>query len=72
MRWAEICKAYQDKWVLLEDVCIDEDNMNILEGAVLYHHPNKEQVYKKALELKPKKFAVEYTGHLPEDLVFML
>ncbi|MDM8524557.1 hypothetical protein QUF80_14405 [Desulfococcaceae bacterium HSG8] len=72
MRWIEICKKYKDKWVLIDDVHIDEENMNISEGTVLYHNPNKEQVYKKALELRPKKFAVEYTGDLPEDLVFML
>jgi hypothetical protein len=72
MRWTEIYKNYKDMWVLIEDVCVDEEGMNISEGTVLYHHPNKEQVYQKALKLRPKKFAVEYTGNLPEDLVFML
>lgn len=72
MIWTEICKKYKDKWVLLDDVRIDEDNMQITEGKVLYCHPDKDQVYKSALELRPKNFAVEYTGELPKELAVML
>ena len=72
MIWTEICKKYKDKWVLLDDVRIDEDNMQITEGKVLYWHPDKDQVYKNALELRPQNFAIEYTGEFPKELAVML
>ncbi len=72
MKWAEICEKYEEKWVLLNNVLMDEENMRITEGTVLCHHADKEEVYKKASELRPQKFAIEYVGELPENLAVML
>ncbi|RLC17303.1 MAG: hypothetical protein DRI57_09970 [Deltaproteobacteria bacterium] len=71
MKWDQIKKKYTDNWILLEDVQIDED-MYISEGKVIYFHPNKEEIYKKLLELKPKRSAIEFVGNIPEDIAVML
>ncbi len=72
MKWLEICKKYKERWVLLDEVLVDDNRMEIIEGTVLFCSADEESVYKKALELKPKKFAIEYTGVPPENQAFAL
>ncbi len=72
MKWSEICKKYGESWVLLDEVRVDDVKMEIIEGAVLFCDADEELVFKKALELKPKKFAIEFTGAPPENLAFAL
>jgi len=47
-------------------------SFNIVEGEVLAHSKDKEEVYKKLLQIRPKEFSVEYTGVIPEDLAVVL
>ena len=70
MKWEQIIKNYSGKWVLLENVQVDE-YMNIIQGNVLFFHPDKNQVMENLLELKPKKFAIEYIGKPPEDITLV-
>ncbi len=72
MKWPEICKKYKESWVLLDQVLVDDVRMEIIEGAVLFYSSDEESVYKKAVELKPTKFAIEFTGAPPENLAFAL
>jgi len=71
MKWEDIQKDYKDNWVLLEEVQVDED-LDVLGGNVIYFHPNKENVYKKLLELRPDRSAIEFAGDIPEDIALML
>ncbi len=71
MRWSEIVKKHKDEWVLLEVTNIDK-NLKIREGRVLSHSKDKNEIYNKLLKLKPHKFAIEYTGKIPDDLAVVL
>jgi hypothetical protein len=71
MKKEEIFKTCKDKWVLIECKQTDE-NFEVIEGKILYHSKDKDDVYKKLLELRPKDYAIEYTGQIPEDLAVML
>ncbi len=71
MKKEEIFKTYKDKWVLIECEQMDE-NFEVIEGKILYHSKDKDDVYKKLLELRPKDYVIEYTGQIPEDLAVML
>lgn len=71
MKWEEIIEQYKDEWVLI-DVKDINDDFTIKEGEVLAHSKDKEEIYKKLLEIKPKKFSIEYTGKIPEDLAVVL
>ena len=63
-------KRYEGEWVLIEFKKLDED-LNVVEGRIVAHSPNKEEIYKKQLELKEKNLAIEYVGEPPKDLVVM-
>jgi hypothetical protein len=71
MKWNEIIKKYRCEWVLLENIKLDR-NFKIKEGNVLLHSTDKNEIYDKLLELRPKKFAIEYTGKIPDDLAVVL
>lgn len=71
MKWKEIVEKFKDEWVLIDVKEVDK-NFNLKEGDVIAHSKNKEEIYKKLLELRPKKFSIEYTGKIPEDLAVVL
>ena len=41
-------------------------------GKVCWHDKDRDEVYRKAVELHPKRFALLYTGRLPEDTAVVL
>lgn len=70
MKISEIKQKYPNQWVLIEYEELDEQ-LNVKEGLVVAHSPNKEEIYKSLITLKGKNIAIEYTGEFPEDLVVM-
>lgn len=71
MEWDDIKETFKDEWVLVEVEKVDE-HFNIVEGEVLAHSKDKDEIYKNLLEIKPKEFMIEYTGEIPEDLAVVL
>ena len=71
MKWHDIILKYKDEWVLLEVKKADK-NLTITEGKVLSHSKDKNEIYNRLLTLKPKSFAIEYTGKIPDDLSVVL
>lgn len=68
MKLDEILKKYKDEWLLIEYTKLDED-LNVIEGTVIAHSPNKEKVYSQLMKTKGKDVAIEYAGELPEVAV---
>jgi len=71
MKWKEIVERFKDEWVLIDVKEVDED-FNLKEGDVIAHSKDKEEIYRRLLELRPKRFSIEYTGKIPEDLAVVL
>ena len=73
MRIEEIRKLYPDEWVLIEYSKLDDD-LNVLEGEVIAHSPDKEEIYQAQMKLQGRSLAIEYLGEIPEqdDLVVVL
>ena len=71
MKWKDIRKAFKDQWVLIQVEKVDE-SLNVVEGEVLAHSKDKDEAYKKLLQIRPKEFSIEYTGMIPEDLAVVL
>ncbi len=67
----EIHARFEAEWVLLEDPQTT-DSLEVKAGKVLWHSKDRDEVYRKALELRPKHSALLYTGTLPEDAVIVL
>jgi hypothetical protein len=69
LSFKEIEKRFDAEWVLLGDVQEDKYE-RIKRAAVLWHSPDKEEVCRKAIELRPGKFAFLYMGEkAPKDVV---
>ena len=68
---SEIQKRFDSEWVLLEDPQTDS-TMRVQGGTVRWHSKDRDEVYRKALELRPKRSAVLYTGKMPEDTAIVL
>ena len=67
----EIESQFDSEWVLIEDPRTDEA-LNVLGGKVLHHSKDRDEVYRKAVALRPKRSAVVYTGEIPEDTAVVL
>jgi hypothetical protein len=67
----EIEKQYESEWVLVEDPQTNEA-LEVEGGRVRWHSKDRDEVYRKAVELRPKRFAMLYTGKMPEDTAIIL
>jgi hypothetical protein len=61
---SEIQSNFESEWILLDDPQTD-DACEVTSGQLLYHSPDRDEVYRKAVELRPANFAVLYTGTIP-------
>ena len=68
---AQIEQQFESEWVLVEDPKTN-DTLEVESGKVLWHSKDRDEVYHKAVELCPKRFAMLYTGKMPEDDAIVL
>ena len=68
---AEIESQFHSEWVLVGDPQTDE-SLQVQSGEVIYHSKDRDEVYRKAIELRPKRFAMLYTGTLPKGTAVIL
>ncbi len=67
----EIEARYAPDWVLIGDLRTNEDLTDI-SGRVLFHSPDRDEVHRKAREIRPGRFAVFYLGEYPEHMALNL
>ena len=68
---AEIEAQFAAEWVLVEDAQTN-DALEVQSGRLLYHSKDRDEVYREAVRLRPKRFAMLYTGTLPKDTAVVL
>ena len=66
MTIAEIESQFAAEWILIGDPKTDE-GLNVLGGKVLCHSKDRDEVYRKAVALRPQRSAVIYTGQIPDE-----
>ena len=71
MTIAEIESTFESEWVLVEDPQTNEA-LEVQRGSVSFHSKDRDEVYRKAVELRPKRFAMLYTGEIPKDTAIVL
>lgn len=71
MTLEEIQSRFTSEWVLVGDPELT-DSLEVIRGRVLWHSPNRDEVYRKARELQPKHSAILYTGTLPDEAAVVL
>ena len=67
----QIEAAYPAEWVLIGDYELDELTQ-LRSGRVVFHDPDRDQVYRKAVELRLPRFAVRCFREMPEDMALIL
>ena len=67
----EIKSHFDSEWVLIGEPKTD-DALNILSGKILHHSKDRDEVYRKAVSLRPKRSAVIFTGEIPKDTAVVL
>jgi len=68
---AEMESRFVAEWLLVEDPETN-DALEVRSGLVRFHSKDRDEVYRKAVELRPRRFAVLYTGEIPEDAAVVL
>jgi len=71
MTFAEIESQFESEWVLVENPQTNE-TLEVLSGRVRCHSKDRDEVYRRAVELRPKRFAMLYTGTIPKDTAVVL
>lgn len=66
----EIQSRFDGEWILMLEPETDE-SLSVKKGLVVFHSPDRDEVYRKAIELKAR-FAVLYTGSLPDNTAIVL
>jgi hypothetical protein len=67
----EIKARYAPDWVLIGEPETDE-HLEVRAGKVLFHGPDGDEVCRKAAEYPPGRYALQFLGEFPEDLVLVL
>jgi hypothetical protein len=68
---AEIQGKFDSEWVLIEDPSTDE-SLAVCGGTVRCHGKDRDEVYRRAIQIRPKRFAIVYTGSMPQDTAIAL
>ena len=71
MTLAQMETQFDSEWVLVGDPQTD-DALEVQSGQVLWHSQDRDEVYRKAVELRPRRFAMLYSGKMPEDTAIIL
>ena len=67
----EVKLRFDSEWVLFGDV-EQNDRHEILRGRVLFHSKDRDEMYRKLIELKPQRGATYYTGSMPAGTDILL
>ena len=67
----EMRAQFESEWVLVENPQTN-DALEVLKGKILHHSKDRDEVYRKAVTLRPKRSAIVYTGEIPEDMEIAL
>ncbi len=62
----QIRARYPSEWVLLADPKTGR-SQEVRRGRVLWHSKDRDELYRKALELRPKHSATLFTGRIAQS-----
>lgn len=71
MTYADMVAKFKSEWILVGDPVTNEC-LEVQSGTVLWHSKDREEVHKKALELRPKRAAFLFIGPRPEGMLLVL
>lgn len=67
----EIYARFPSEWVLLDEPEVNE-SLEVQSGRLLFHSKDRHELDREAMELRPKRFALFFTGSIPEGMAVVL
>jgi hypothetical protein len=67
----EIKRQYHDEWLLIAYTTLDAD-LNVVQGEVLKHSPDADDIYDALPQYNDRAVAIEYVGEMPKNVAFIL
>jgi hypothetical protein len=67
----EIEEHFPSEWILLADPEVDE-HQRVIRGRLVIHSKDRDEVDRKAIELRLKHSASLYTGTIPEGTAIVV
>ncbi|HYR22228.1 MAG TPA: hypothetical protein VEP30_04785 [Chthoniobacterales bacterium] len=64
MKVEEMEKQFEGEWILIGKPQTN-DKLEVIEGTLLHHSKDRDEVYRRAVTLKPKRSAILFTGRMP-------
>jgi len=71
MTLEEIESRFASECVLIEEPKTNE-RLKVLGSKVLCHSEDRDEVYRKAVALRPKRSALIFTGQIPDETAVVL
>ncbi len=71
MTMTEIAAHFDAEWILVEDPQTDAA-LAVQAGRVRHHSKDRDEIYRLAAALRPGRFAILYTGVMPENTAIVL
>ena len=68
---SEIRSRFAEEWILVQDPQADAA-LEIRGGQVLCHSKDRDEVYREAVAMRPARFAILFTGNIPQDTAIVL
>ncbi len=67
----DIKARFASEWVLVGDPELSAE-LAVVRGTVLFHGPDRDELYREAQRLMPKRAAVLFTGKIPQGAAVIL
>lgn len=67
----EMKQQYHNEWLLIAYTELDE-NLKVVQGELLLHSPEVDEIYDALPKYNDRAVAIEYVGEPSEDLAFIL
>ncbi len=71
MTLQEMEAQFDSEWILVGDPQTN-DSLEVVQGTMLCHSKDRDEVYSAAVKLRPKHSAIVYTGKMSPDEIFVL
>ena len=71
MTLQEMEREFDSEWILVGDPQTNE-SLEVVKGTVLCHSKDRDEVYRVAVQLRPERSAILYTGRMPPDTAIVL
>ena len=67
----EMETRFEGEWILVGAPRTNE-NLEVLGGTVLHHSKDRDEVYRRAVALRPRRYATLFTGKIPANTAVVL